>query len=102
MEALTHRPLVCVEALTAHERKASAVPRDIPHSETAPTIYEVARRAGVSIATVSRALRDTGPVAPATRAKVLAAVEELRFPRAASASPSPRDATPPTGSSSPT
>jgi LacI family transcriptional regulator len=28
---------------------------------------------------VSRALRDTGPVAPATRAKVLAAVEELRF-----------------------
>src|SRR4051794_12996128 len=55
------------------------VPRDTPHSETAPTIYEVARRAGVSIATVSRALRDTGPVAPATRAKVLKAVEELRF-----------------------
>jgi LacI family transcriptional regulator len=68
-----------MEALTALERKASAVPRDISHSETAPTIYEVARRAGVSIATVSRALRDTGPVAPATRAKVLAAVEELRF-----------------------
>lgn len=55
------------------------MPRDIPHSDTAPTIYEVARRAGVSIATVSRALRDTGPVAPATRAKVLAAVEELGF-----------------------
>jgi DNA-binding LacI/PurR family transcriptional regulator len=57
------------------------VPRDSPNSETAhgPTIYEVARRAGVSIATVSRALRDTGPVAPATRARVLAAVKELRF-----------------------
>lgn len=55
------------------------MPRDTPGSDTAPTIYEVARRAGVSIATVSRTLRDTGPVAPATRAKVLAAVEELRF-----------------------
>ncbi|MFG1956840.1 LacI family DNA-binding transcriptional regulator [Nonomuraea sp. NPDC049028] len=43
------------------------------------TIYEVARRAGVSIATVSRALRGTGPVAPKTREKVLKAVEELRF-----------------------
>ncbi|MFF5259886.1 LacI family DNA-binding transcriptional regulator [Actinomadura viridis] len=44
-----------------------------------PTIYEVARHAGVSIATVSRALRGTGPVAPATREKVMAAVRELRF-----------------------
>ncbi|MCW2882380.1 MAG: hypothetical protein JWQ95_6480 [Sphaerisporangium sp.] len=43
------------------------------------TIYEVARRAGVSIATVSRALRGTGPVAGATRERVLRAVEELRF-----------------------
>ncbi|RCG27117.1 LacI family transcriptional regulator [Sphaerisporangium album] len=43
------------------------------------TIYEVARRAGVSIATVSRALRGTGPVAGPTREKVLRAVEELRF-----------------------
>jgi LacI family transcriptional regulator len=57
------------------------VPEDSPNPAPAhgPTIYEVARRAGVSIATVSRALRDTGPVAPRTRAKVLAAVEELRF-----------------------
>ncbi|WP_336215226.1 LacI family DNA-binding transcriptional regulator [Nonomuraea sp. LPB2021202275-12-8] len=43
------------------------------------TIYEVARRAGVSIATVSRALRGTGPVAARTREKVLKAVEELNF-----------------------
>lgn len=56
-----------------------AGPRDPAGSDTAPTIYEVARRAGVSIATVSRTLRGTGPVSPATRAKVLAAVEELRF-----------------------
>ncbi len=43
------------------------------------TIYEVARLAGVSIATVSRALRGTGPVSAATREKVQRAVEELRF-----------------------
>jgi LacI family transcriptional regulator len=43
------------------------------------TIYEVARRAGVSIATVSRALRDSDLVAPQTRARVLAAAQELNF-----------------------
>ncbi|NUR25368.1 MAG: LacI family DNA-binding transcriptional regulator [Catenulispora sp.] len=43
------------------------------------TIYEVAQRAGVSIATVSRALRGTGPVASKTREKVMKAVEELNF-----------------------
>lgn len=45
----------------------------------AATIYEVARRAGVSIATVSRALRDSDLVAEATRARVRAAAEELNF-----------------------
>ncbi|WP_084958920.1 LacI family DNA-binding transcriptional regulator [Thermoactinospora rubra] len=43
------------------------------------TIYQVAERAGVSIATVSRALRGTGPVSAKTREKVLKAVQELRF-----------------------
>jgi LacI family transcriptional regulator len=43
------------------------------------TIYAVAERAGVSIATVSRALRDPGMVAEATRARVEAAVAELNF-----------------------
>ena len=61
------------------------------------TIYDVAARAGVGIATVSRALRGSAPVAEATRAKVLAAVEELGFrPSHAGTcllytSPSPRD-----------
>jgi LacI family transcriptional regulator len=44
-----------------------------------PSIYTVADRAGVSIATVSRVLNGTLPVAAATRARVLAAAEELRW-----------------------
>jgi LacI family transcriptional regulator len=42
-----------------------------------PSIYTVAERAGVSIATVSRVLRDSERVAPATRDRVLAAADEL-------------------------
>ena len=43
------------------------------------TIHQVAAHAGVSIATVSRALSGSTTVASATRERVLAAVEELRF-----------------------
>jgi LacI family repressor for deo operon, udp, cdd, tsx, nupC, and nupG len=42
-------------------------------------IYDVAKRAGVSTATVSRVLSQPTVVAPATRRKVLQAVEWLRF-----------------------
>jgi LacI family transcriptional regulator len=45
----------------------------------AATIYEVAQRAGVSIATVSRALRDSTLVTEQTRARVHAAAAELHF-----------------------
>jgi LacI family transcriptional regulator len=44
-----------------------------------PTIRDVAQRAGVSIATVSRVLRDSGAVTPQTRDRVRAAVAELQF-----------------------
>ena len=45
----------------------------------APTVYDVARRAGVSIATVSRCLQRPETVAPATRDVVMAAVQELGY-----------------------
>jgi len=43
------------------------------------TIRDVAREAGVGIGTVSRVLTGSGPVAPATRRRVLEVVDRLRF-----------------------
>jgi LacI family transcriptional regulator, galactose operon repressor len=44
-----------------------------------PTIYDVARLAGVSTATVSRALNGTAQIAPATREAIDAAVAQLGY-----------------------
>jgi LacI family repressor for deo operon, udp, cdd, tsx, nupC, and nupG len=44
-----------------------------------PTIYDVARLAGVSTATVSRALNTPAPIAPATRSAIDDAVEQLGY-----------------------
>jgi LacI family repressor for deo operon, udp, cdd, tsx, nupC, and nupG len=46
---------------------------------TVANIFEVAKRAGVSTATVSRVLSNAALVAPATRKRVLAAVERLGY-----------------------
>ncbi|MEV8034676.1 LacI family DNA-binding transcriptional regulator [Streptomyces sp. NPDC086182] len=43
------------------------------------TMIDVARRAGVSIATVSHVLNDTRPVLPGTRQAVLDAIDELGY-----------------------
>ncbi|AFZ69218.1 LacI family DNA-binding transcriptional regulator [Deinococcus peraridilitoris] len=43
------------------------------------TINEVSRRAGVSVATVSRVLNNSGPVKPKTREKVLAVMRDLQY-----------------------
>lgn len=44
-----------------------------------PTIKDVAQRAGVGIATVSRVLNERASISPETRARVLAAVKELGY-----------------------
>lgn len=46
---------------------------------SAPTIYDVAKSAGVSIATVSRVLNSSERVNEATRLRVMAAIDELGF-----------------------
>ena len=46
---------------------------------TKSTLIQIAQKAGVSIATVSRFLNDTGRVSPATRQKVLQAMQELEY-----------------------
>ena len=43
------------------------------------TIEDVAKHAGVGIATVSRAINNSGGISPKTKAKVMAAIEELGF-----------------------
>ena len=43
------------------------------------TIYEVSKLAGVSLATVSRVINNSGKVRPATREKVQAAMEKLGY-----------------------
>lgn len=48
-------------------------------SRSKPTIYDLARAAGVSIGTVSRVLNRRKDVAPATRNRVLRAMRDARF-----------------------
>src|ERR1700724_2784211 len=43
------------------------------------TIKEVAKQAGVSVATVSRVLNDKGPVRDETRRRILEVAERLRY-----------------------
>src|SRR5215207_7505440 len=46
-----------------------------------PTIYDVARIAGVGVATVSRVLNNSSQVSPETQEKVLSAIRVLGFRR---------------------
>ena len=55
-------------------------------AERVPTIYDVAEDAGVSISTVSRALNAPESVKPATRRRIMQAVERLHFVPKAEAS----------------
>ncbi len=63
--------------MTANTRKK----RSVLGSAQAVTLADVARLADVSEITVSRILRDVGPVAAETRVRVLAAVHEIGYVR---------------------
>ena len=65
---------MCVSAFNDEGRDGSERERG-----RGATIYSVADRAGVSIATVSRVLQGSGVVSERTRRKVLEAVEELDY-----------------------
>src|SRR5262245_20617 len=56
-----------------------AAPDHAAGQPTVANIYEVAKRAGVSTATVSRVLSQPNVVAPATRRRVIQAVERLGY-----------------------
>jgi LacI family transcriptional regulator len=58
---------------------ANTASRRRPPPTRVPTIRDVARFAGVGKTTVSDALQDRGRVAPETRERVLAAVEQLGY-----------------------
>ncbi|HEX6683651.1 MAG TPA: LacI family DNA-binding transcriptional regulator [Candidatus Limnocylindrales bacterium] len=60
-------------------RRRADQPGASPGEERRSTIRDVASRAGVSVATVSRVLAGNYPTAPATRSKVLRAVKELDY-----------------------
>ena len=63
----------------AGDEEAEVEVRHAAHGAGMPTIYDVARLAGVSIATVSRVLNDRGNPRPETRDRVRQAVTELGF-----------------------
>ena len=66
-------------AASASRSDAPVTTRHAPKPATGATIYSVAERAGVSIATVSRVLQGRAVVSGATRQKVLDAVEALHY-----------------------
>ena len=59
--------------------QVSAEPSQRRKPRSAPTIYDVARLAGVNPSTVSRTLNTPGRINPKTEAKVHAAARELRY-----------------------
>lgn len=51
----------------------------MPETKVPPSLHDIAAKAGVSAMTVSRALRNSPRVAPATRKRILAAARALKY-----------------------
>jgi len=64
--------------LQSYARAYPSLPESL-HVSNAPTVYDVAERSGVSIATVSRVYRNPDSVRAETRERVLAAARELGY-----------------------
>jgi DNA-binding LacI/PurR family transcriptional regulator len=78
MEAFSER------AFSAFDWGFDVAARDEPGKRSRPTIQDVAKLAGVSIATVSRVINKTAPVAPKTVDQVQSAIADLNYrPRSA-------------------
>lgn len=71
--------------MAAHDTGDAGSAPGTPAVRRAPALVDVAARAGVSHQTVSRVLNDNPHVAPATRARVRRAIDELGYRRNMSA-----------------
>jgi LacI family transcriptional regulator len=66
--------------LAIHRRRdAQSFHARVPRLKVKVTIRDVAREAGVSVATVSRVLNDSGPVSEGARARILEIAGRLRY-----------------------
>lgn len=70
----TQQRMVSCEIFSAPLRRTFSM-----ESPKSPTIHNVAKRAGVSLSTVSRVLNDSASVTSQTREKVEAAIDELGY-----------------------
>src|SRR5512140_1548564 len=78
------KSVYCKRFLKALTRVSAPTIKSMADPHRSPTIADVAHRAGVSIATVSRVLNGTTPVIPETAERIRAAIQDLHYvPRTA-------------------
>jgi len=68
-----------IDAVSVGDRDVGEVPHARGQRLSSPTIYDVARTAGVAIGTASKALNGRGKLRPETRARVQDAADRLGF-----------------------
>lgn len=84
MAAALDAPRISQYPVNVHKELSSPGSQRMPPSQPSearrpPTMRDVAQRAAVSVQTVSRVVNDERGIAPATRARVLAAIRELGY-----------------------
>jgi LacI family transcriptional regulator len=71
--------MLCSKQIKHSEKGNVSIIMNDQNRGKVPTIHDVARIAGVGIGTVSRVINNSSGVKPATRQRVLAAIDELRY-----------------------